>query len=225
MENANLLLLSNSKNAGSAYLEHARNPVREILGGAGKRIAFLPYAAVRFSFDKYESAVADAFPEHDIVSIHRADDARDVIVGADAIAVGGGNTFCLIHAMYENELFHIIRDRVESGVPYSGWSAGSNVACPTVRTTNDMPIIETPSFRALDLVPFQINPHYLDAHPDAISTAGDSYGFSKQCICAYVAQRAVPLVQKGIRMNALSPASTATPMLEDFEKNVGKETL
>lgn len=163
---SNLLLLSNSKNAESDYLEHALEPLKELIGESGRRIAFLPYAAVRFSFDKYASAVADAFPEHEIISTHDAGNAAALIAGADAIAVGGGNTFCLMHAMYEYHLMEQIRESVAAGTPYIGWSAGSNVACPTVRTTNDMPIVEPRSFEALNLISFQINPHFLDAHPD-----------------------------------------------------------
>ncbi len=163
---SNLLLLSNSKNAGSAYLEHALAPLKELIGESGRRIAFLPYAAVRYSFEKYASAVADAFPEHEIISTHSAENAASLIAGADAIAVGGGNTFCLMHALYEYRLMEPIRKSVAAGTPFIGWSAGSNVACATVRTTNDMPIVEPRTFEALNLIPFQINPHFLDAHPD-----------------------------------------------------------
>jgi len=161
------ILLSNSRNPGSVYLEHARTPVRNMMGESRRSIAFLPYAAVRFSYDMYESAVADAFPEFDVQSVHRSDSPRDVVAAADAIAVGGGNTFCLLDALYRHDLIRVVRDRVLDGVPYIGWSAGSNVACPSIRTTNDMPIVEPPSFEALGLVPFQINPHYLDAHPES----------------------------------------------------------
>ena len=117
------LLLSNSKNAGSTYLAHAVEPLERLMGVGRKRIAFLPYAAVRFSFDKYESAVADAFPGHDIVSVHRSDSPKVLLSEADAIAVGGGNTFCLLDAIFRFDLIRVVRERVAAGVPYIGWSA------------------------------------------------------------------------------------------------------
>lgn len=166
MTKARLLLLSNSRNAGSGYLEHARSAISDFLGPKVKTIAFIPYAAVRFSYDDYEAMVAGAIEGYEVSSIHRNADPVDSIHSADAIAVGGGNTFHLVHLLYESGLIQLIRERVADGVPFMGWSAGSNIACPTLRTTNDMPIIEPPSFRTLELIPFQINPHYLDAHPD-----------------------------------------------------------
>jgi dipeptidase E len=103
---------------------------------------------------------------YEVDSVHRAIDPKAAVMKAEAIAVGGGNTFHLLDGLYRNELIEAIRARVRGGTPYIGWSAGSNVACPTIKTTNDMPIVEPPSFSALGLVPFQINPHYLDAHPE-----------------------------------------------------------
>jgi dipeptidase E len=85
---------------------------------------------------------------------------------AQAIVIGGGNTFALLKKMQEEDLLDMIYRRVKAGVPYIGWSAGSNVTCPTICTTNDMPIVQPASFRAIGLVPFQINPHYLDANPE-----------------------------------------------------------
>jgi dipeptidase E len=163
----NLLLLSNSRNPGSGYLEHAREWVSKSFHGV-KRVAFVPYAAVRFSYEDYEKSVADAFSTLDmeVVSVHKSADPADVVGSCDAVAVGGGNTFRLLERMYATGLMDAIRSGVKKGMPYAGWSAGSNVACPGLWTTNDMPIIEPPSMKALGLVPFQINPHYLDAHPD-----------------------------------------------------------
>ena len=85
---------------------------------------------------------------------------------AEAIAVGGGNTFHLVAMMHQTGIMEAIKGKAERGTPYMGWSAGANVACPTLKTTNDMPIIEPASFETLNLVPFQINPHYLDANPE-----------------------------------------------------------
>lgn len=168
MSNRRLLLLSNSKNFGHEYLEHARDHIRDFLGAEVRRVLFVPYAGVRATYDDFSSMVSERFRQigYDIDSIHKAADARAEILSAEAIAVGGGNTFHLLNGLYKNDLLESIRARVGEGMPYIGWSAGSNVACPTIRTTNDMPIIEPPSFDALGLVPFQINPHYLDAHPE-----------------------------------------------------------
>src|SRR5204863_2858794 len=103
---------------------------------------------------------------YELASVHTSDDPCQAMQTAEAIIVGGGYTFHLLHHLYQRGLMETIRARVSAGVPYIGWSAGSNIACPTIKTTNDMPIIEPSSFAALGLVPFQINPHYLDAHPE-----------------------------------------------------------
>ncbi len=163
-----LLLLSNSRNAGQQYLEHARSFIRDFLTPGVRRVLFIPYAAVTRSFDEYERLVEAHFSEIGFAteSIHRATNPKEAVQDAEAIAVGGGNTFNLLRQLYSANLLEIIRERVMAGVPYIGWSAGSNVTCPTIRTTNDMPIVEPPSLSALDLAPFQINPHYLDAHPE-----------------------------------------------------------
>jgi dipeptidase E len=98
----------------------------------------------------------------EIYSIHRETDPVQSVKDALAIAVGGGNTFHLVYMLHELKLMKIIRESVEKGVAYLGWSAGANIACPSMRTTNDMPIVEPESMNTLNLVPFQINPHYLD---------------------------------------------------------------
>jgi dipeptidase E len=159
------LLLSTSRTSTTGYLEHAANHINWLLGDAPKRIAFVPYAAVRFSFDDYEAMVAKGLPGHEVVSVHRSPSPAEALQEADAVAVGGGNTFQLVNMLYEKGLMEPIRALAAQGMPYLGWSAGSNVAAPRLCTTNDMPIVEPPSFKTLGLISVQINPHYLDAHP------------------------------------------------------------
>lgn len=162
-----LLLISNSTNPGEPYLDYPKNKIKEFLGPQPVKALFIPYAAVTFSFDAYEEKVSERFREigHDIVSIHNFKDPVAAIENASAIVVGGGNTWKLLKMIRDNKLIDIVRQKVLSGTPYIGWSAGSNVACPTIRTTNDMPVVEPDSFNAFNLIPFQINPHYLDANP------------------------------------------------------------
>jgi len=162
-----LLLISNSTNPGEPYLDYPKNYIREFLGNKPVKALFLPYAAVTFSYDLYEEKVAERFREigHDIISIHHFKDPLAAVESASAIIVGGGNTWQLLKMIRDNQLIDVIQKKVRSGTPYVGWSAGSNVACPTIRTTNDMPVVEPDSFNAFNLVPFQINPHYLDVNP------------------------------------------------------------
>ena len=174
--NRNLLLISNSTNAGEEYLGWPRPVIKEFLKEVGvKRVLFIPYAGVNLSdkglqasFDAYEARVKAVYAElgYELYSIHKEDNPVKAVEEAEAIAVGGGNTFHLVYMMQEKGLMKVIRRRILEGLPFMGWSAGSNVACPTLRTTNDMPIIEPNSFQCLNVIPFQINPHYLDAHPD-----------------------------------------------------------
>ncbi|MEE1103530.1 MAG: dipeptidase PepE [Alistipes sp.] len=162
-----LLLISNSTNAGEAYLQYPIGQISSFLEGV-KEIAFVPYAAVTFSYAEYEAKVQARFDEIGIKvrSVHRAKDPRKMIREAEAICVGGGNTFALTKKMQEQGLIQAIRSKIAKGTPYVGWSAGSNVTCPTICTTNDMPIVQPESFKAIGAVKFQINPHYLDANPE-----------------------------------------------------------
>jgi len=162
-----LLLLSNSRNVGQGYLEHAEAHLEAFLGRSVHRVLFVPYAAVRITFDEFTAMVAPRFAEmgYALEPIHRARSPKSALRHAEAVVVGGGNTFQLLATLHAKGLVEAIRDRVRSGAPYVGWSAGANVACPTMKTTNDMPIVEPRSLRATGLVPFQINPHYLDVHP------------------------------------------------------------
>jgi dipeptidase E len=162
-----LLLISNSTNAGEAYLDYPKNDIRAFLGTKKIKALFIPYAAVTFSYDEYEEKVRTRFNEvgHDVISIHHFTDPVKAVMDAPAVVVGGGNTWMLLKCLRENRLIGPVRKKVLGGTPYIGWSAGSNVACPTIMTTNDMPVTTPSSFRAFGLVPFQINPHYLDANP------------------------------------------------------------
>ncbi len=161
-----LLLISNSTNAGEEYLKYPIGEIDRFLGPV-REVLFVPYAAVTFSYDAYREKVQKRFTDIGVTvrSVHEYADPAAAVAQAQAIAVGGGNTFALLKKMQELGLIEAIRERVKAGVPYMGWSAGSNVATPTICTTNDMPIVEPQSFKALGLVPFQINPHYLDTHP------------------------------------------------------------
>ena len=163
-----LLLISNSTNAGEAYLDYPKNNIKEFLGEKPVKALFIPYAGVTISFDEYEESVLTRFKEisHDIVSIHKFDDPVKAVEEAEAIVVGGGSTWQLTKMVQDQGLVEAIQNKVKNGTPYIGWSAGSNLTCPSIRTTNDMPIVEPASFNALNLIPFQINPHYLDANPD-----------------------------------------------------------
>ena len=167
MASPRLLLLSNSRNVGQGYLTHAEGHLKALLGSGVQRVLFVPYAAVRITFDEFTAMVAQRFGEmgYAVEPIHRARSPKGAVRKAEAIVVGGGNTFQLLATLHAKGLVEAIRDRGRAGVPYVGWSAGSNVACPTMKTTNDMPIVEPKSLRATGLVPFQINPHYLDVHP------------------------------------------------------------
>ena len=162
-----LLLLSNSTMAGQAYLDYPKEFIREFLGDKPVNALFIPYAVVTFSYDEYESKVKERFLEigHNITSIHQYRTPKESVKKAEAIVVGGGNTWQLVRKLYQLELMPLIREKALTGIPYIGWSAGANIACPTLRTTNDMPIVDPVDFRTLGLVPFQINPHYIDTHP------------------------------------------------------------
>ncbi|HCO66226.1 MAG TPA: dipeptidase PepE [Dysgonomonas sp.] len=162
-----LLLLSNSTNPGESYLGYPKQTIKSFLGDSPKNIVFIPYAAVTFSYDEYVDKVNQSLQEIGIQvkGIHTYSNPKQAVRDADVIMVGGGNTWKLTRMVQENGLIEIIREKVNTDTPYIGWSAGSNLACPTLRTTNDMPITAPLSFDALNLVPFQINPHYLDAHP------------------------------------------------------------
>jgi dipeptidase E len=161
-----ILLISNSTLYGSGYLDHAEDEIRSFLGDI-KRVLFVPYAL--FDRDTYAATAQKRFQKigYDLTSIHTATNPAQAVKDTEAIFIGGGNTFRLLKTLYDFDLLGPIRERVADGMRYIGSSAGSNVAAPTIKTTNDMPIVQPPSFDALSLVSFQINPHYLDPDPNS----------------------------------------------------------
>ncbi len=163
-----LLLISNSTNAGEEYLAYPMKQIKEFIGPQKHNILFIPYAGITISFDNYASRVIQRFKEigQSIFSIHTFNNPLEAVQNADIIVIGGGNTWQLLHLLQKNKLVGAIRDKVNGGTPYIGWSAGSNLCSPTIRTTNDMPVVEPERFSSFNLIPFQINPHYLDANPE-----------------------------------------------------------
>lgn len=165
-----LLLLSNSTMPDEAYFQWPLPHVSQFLDQQVKKICFIPFAAVTFSYDTYTQKMRDALAPlgYEVEGIHTHADMKAAIRAAECIAVGGGNTFHLTKMLHDNGLVQEIRNVVKAGTPYMGWSAGSNVAGPSIKTTNDMPIVYPPSFEAVQLVPFQINPHFttktIDGH-------------------------------------------------------------
>jgi len=159
-----LLLLSNSTNHGQGYLDHALPEVRALLVGV-KRLLFVPFAL--HDRAAYAAKARARFVSEGIeVEALTADESgRRAVQSAEAVFVGGGNTFRLLKTLQEAALLEPLRARALAGLPYLGASAGINIACPTIKTTNDMPIVQPARFEALGLVPFQINPHYLDPDP------------------------------------------------------------
>lgn len=165
-----LLLLSNSTNPGEQYLGYPQEEIKNFLGSFSSEALFIPYAAVSLSYDEYEKRVSERFNDfgYRIKSIHHSENPASAVKNADSIIIGGGNTWQLVRMLHQNQLIEPIRERVNKGIPYIGWSAGSNVACPTLKTTNDMPIVEPVSFETLNFIPFQINPHYHNFKPEGV---------------------------------------------------------
>jgi len=161
-----ILLISNSTLYGSGYLDHAEAEIRSFLGDV-TRVLFVPFAL--HDRDTYAAGAQRRFEKmgYELWSVHTAVNPVQAVNDTGAVFIGGGNTFRLLKALYDFDLLDPIRKRVAAGMPYIGSSAGSNVAGPKIKTTNDMPIVEPPSFDALGLVPFQINPHYLDPDPNS----------------------------------------------------------
>jgi dipeptidase E len=161
-----ILLISNSTLYGSGYLDHAADEICAFLGVV-KAVLFVPYAL--YDRDAYATTARERFKKmgYELSSIHTSSSPTRAVEEAESIFIGGGNTWRLLKSLYDHALLDPIRRRVASGMPYIGSSAGSNVAGLTIKTTNDMPIVEPPSFDALGLVSFQLNPHFLDPDPNS----------------------------------------------------------
>jgi dipeptidase E len=162
--NLHLLLLSTSTVFGSGYLDYAEAEIRDFFGRI-RHLLFVPFALADHT--SYAAKARERFAAMgiEITSLHEVRNPAREVDNAEGIFIGGGNTFRLLKSLYDTGALDAIRLRAQSGMPYMGASAGSNVACPTIRTTNDMPIAEPPSLNALNLFPWQINPHYVDADP------------------------------------------------------------
>jgi dipeptidase E len=180
-----LLLISSSTVHGYGYLDHPEPEMKSFLGKA-RKVAFVPFAI--HDRDGYVSKVRERLGKmgFEVIGVRGPAD----LDGAEAVFVGGGNTFRLLKALYETKVLGALRDRVRAGMPYIGSSAGSNVAGPTIKTTNDMPIVYPPSFDALGLFPYQINPHYLDTDPKS-THMGET---REQRINEYLEENETPVV-------------------------------
>lgn len=159
-----LLLLSNSTNHGRGYLEHALPAVLEHFAGA-RRIAFVPFALADQAGYLTKARVPFAAAGIEVVGLTADARGHELLASVSGVFVGGGNTFRLLRALQASGLLEALGRRAGEGMPYMGASAGTNLATPSLKTSNDMPIVQPPRFEALGLVPFQINPHYLDPEP------------------------------------------------------------
>lgn len=201
-----LVLLSNGyPPGGGRYLQHALNVLAGALAGV-RQVVVVPYA--QRDWDRHVAVVADALEPIgvEIVGVHRSASPRSCVRSAEAVFVGGGNAFRLLAAAYRFDLLDVIRRRVGEGVPYIGSSAGTNLACPTIRTTNDMPIAEPPSLAALGLIPFQINPHY----PAKEVLAGHLGETRDQRIVEFLEDNDVPVLalQEGCWVEVIAASAT-----------------
>lgn len=185
----NLLLVSSSTIYGHGYLDHIEAEIRDLLTGI-QRVVFVPFAL--YDRDVYVAKVKERLQQIHLAveSVHSTSAPKQLIKEAEAIFIGGGNTFRLLKALYDYDLLGSIRSRVEEGVPFIGSSAGSIVACPTLKTTKDMPVVEPPSFDALRLVGFQISPHYLDPDPNS-THMGET---QEERIMQYLEENELPVV-------------------------------
>ena len=170
MTSKQILALSSSRVGNEAYLESAAASIKKFLGDAPLQIAFIPFALVSKKYEQYINDVRVSLKDLPY-NIKLADhhNAKNIIEQGDVIMVGGGNTFKLLHDIHEAGILEIIQHKIKTGSPYIGWSAGANITAPTIGTTNDMPVIEPQSFKALNVFPFQINPHYYNQKPEGFN--------------------------------------------------------
>ena len=162
-----IIIASTSTIHGSEYLAYLLPVLKKNFTNISE-LLFIPYARPSgVSYDEYTAIVSKAFKEIGIkaVGIHQFKSAKEAVRNAQAIFVGGGNTFVLVTELYKQKLLPIMKEKVLSGIPYLGTSAGSNICGPTMQTTNDMPIVHPPSYATLNFIPFNINAHYLDPDP------------------------------------------------------------
>ncbi len=165
----NLLLASTSTLHGQEYLEYLIPVIKGHFSGCSE-ILFIPYARPGgISHDEYTATAKKAFKKAglSLKGIHEFDEPSSAIKNAEGIFTGGGNTFLLVQQLYKYELLPLIKETLNNGTPYLGTSAGTNITGLTIKTTNDMPIVYPPSFNTLGMVPFNINPHYLDPDPNS----------------------------------------------------------
>lgn len=156
-----VLALSSSKVGDGIYLAAAVPMIKSFLAEHPLQIAFVPFAAVDGDYQSYAGKVRDALSAlPHTIHVVQPGDAKAVIHDCNAVMIGGGNTFKLLHDIYQYDLFGLIQEKVKEGCPYIGWSAGANLTGKTICTTNDMPIIQPHSFTAFEFLPFQVNPHY-----------------------------------------------------------------
>jgi dipeptidase E len=202
-----VLLISNSTLYGSGYLDHAEGEIRSFLGDV-RNVLFVPYAL--FDRDAYAASAQERFARmgYTVESIHKAGNPQEAVNSTESIFIGGGNTFRLLKALYDNDVLNAIRERVKDGMPYIGSSAGANVAGPTIKTTKDMPIVQPPSFDALGLVAFQISPHFQDPDPNS-THMGET---QEERIRQFLEENDTPVF--GLRVGAMVRVENGTMILK-----------
>ena len=158
-----MIIASSSTIHGSGYLEYLQKPLLNLFKDC-KKVLFIPYARPSgLSHDAYTEIARKglSFLNAEIIGIHESNNPKKALYEAEAIFVGGGNTFVLVNELYKNNLMQLLKEQVEWGTPYLGTSAGSNICGVSMQTTNDMPIVQPPSFETMGLIPFNVNAHFL----------------------------------------------------------------